>query len=46
VTFLVLIVVIQTKVEYSCLACLRLNNFRLGSKEKGAQFLDAHKTMC
>ena len=39
------IAAIQTKAEYSCLSSLRLNNFILRPKEKGAKFLDAHKTM-
>ena len=39
------IAAIPTKAEYSRPSCRRLNNFMLGLKEKGAQFLDAHKTM-
>jgi len=39
------IVAIQTKAEYFRLSCLRLNNFMPELKEKGVQFLDAHKTM-
>jgi hypothetical protein len=39
------IVAIQTKAEYFRPSCLRLNDFIPWLKEKGAQFLDAHKTM-
>ena len=39
------IAAIRTKAEYSCHSYLGLNDFILGPKEKGAQFLDAHKTM-